>query len=331
MTKITDILPKYTQLNTIISEVSNKHSIEFAQQQFVADFHTQFDNIQSFETMLINLTMNADPERHKTLTESLSVEIQSNIRLILSDKIVLENLNIERPCDKYSNQYNTQINDQLHITQKYWKELSEVNNLLDAIGFRKHTEQEEKRLLEKQETLTEKYNAKKAILNDLYEKQEVARKTAEEYQDNYFPKILTLSEKFTVIIEKYLPQNQTTPQSGIYFDMATASAIHKECSDEQFENISELDLYAVLNLLPSTEQLIIKKGERNRIYYLIHKLYEYLPKENNQMWRTAFLKSLDLNEQTYLSKYRIAKGKDKTPELEEFAKRMDELFKTFNQ
>ena len=133
------------------------------------------------------------------------------------------------------------------------------------------------------------------------------------------------------MIEKYLPQNQTKPQNGTYFDMAIVSAIHKECNDEQFDNISELSFYAVLNLLPSSEKLTIKNGERNRIYYLIHKLYEYLPKDNNQEWRTAILQSLKLNEQTYLSKYRIAKGKDKTPELEEFAKRMDKLFKCFSQ
>ena len=97
--------------------------------------------------------------------------------------------------------------------------------------------------------------------------------------------------------------------------MSIVSAIHKECNNEQFEDISELNLYAVLNLLPSAENPTIKKGERNRIYYLIHKLYEYLPKENNQTWR----------------KYRIAKGSDATPELVEFAKRMDGLFEGLNR
>lgn len=327
--QITDILPRYTQLNTIISEVSNRHPIEFAQQQFVADFYTQFDNIQSFEAMLINLTMTAEPERHKTLTDSLSIAIQNNVRLISSNKIVLENLNIEKTCDNFANQYETQISDQLHNTQKYWKELSEINNLLDAIGFRQHTEQEEKRLWKKHETVTEKYNKEKALLNDLYEKQNVARKTAEKYQDNYIPKILSLSEKLTVVIGKYLPQNQTILQSGNYFDMAVVSAIHKECNDEQFEDISELDLYVILNLLPSSGKLVVKAGKKNYIYYLIHKLYEYLPKENDQAWRTEILQSLNLNEKTYSSKNRIAKEKDKTPKLEEFAKRMDELFKGF--
>ncbi|MFA6926027.1 MAG: hypothetical protein WCQ69_03380 [Bacteroidales bacterium] len=260
--QITDILPQYTQLNTIIAEISNRQSIEFTQQQFVVDFYIQFNNIQAFEVMLVDLTIQAELERYKTLIDSLSTEIQNNIRLISSNKNTLENLNIEKTCDKFANQYETQISNQLHIMQQHWKELSEVNNLLDAIGFRQHTEQEEKHLWEKHETLTEKYNSEKAILNDLYEKQKVARKTAEKYQENCLPKILSLSEKFTAVVEKYLPQNQTTPQSGIYFDMSIVSAIHKECNDQQFEDISELDLYAVLNLLPSSEKLTIKKGKK---------------------------------------------------------------------
>jgi hypothetical protein len=176
MPSITEILPQYTQLNAIIRNVVSRNEILFGEQQFATDFHSQFDNIQSFETMLIDLTMSAEPERHKTLTESLSVEIQNNIRLILSDKSVFENLNIQNACEKYTNQYETQISNQLHNTQKYWKELSEANNSLDAIGFRQHTDLEEKRLWEKHETLTEKYNAEKLILNDLYEKQEVAKR-----------------------------------------------------------------------------------------------------------------------------------------------------------
>ena len=111
--------------------------------------------------------------------------------------------------------------------------------------------------------------------------------------------------------------------------MSLISAIHKACNDEQFESISELDLYAILNLLPSTGQFVIKNGERNRVYYLIHKLYEQLPKETNQTWRTAILQSLQLDERIYQSKYRMAKSKDTTPELEKFADNLDELFKEF--
>jgi hypothetical protein len=200
---------------------------------------------------------------------------------------------------------------------------------LDTIGFKKHTEQEEKRLWEKHEELSKRYKDEKKVLSKLYEQQKEAENTARKYLDNKFGLLLSLSQTFSDILEKYLPKTETSPQNGAYFDMSLISAIHKACNDEQFESISELDLYAILNLLPSTGQFVIKNGERNRVYYLIHKLYEQLPKETNQTWRTAILQSLQLKERTYLSKYRTAKGDSSTPELEKFADNLDELFKEF--
>ena len=324
--QITNILPQYTQLNAIISEVSNRNSIEFAQQQFVADFYTQFDNIQSFEAMLIDLTMSAKPERHKTLSESLSIEIQNNIRLISSNKIVLENLNIEKTCDNFANQYETQISDQLHNTQKYWKELSEINNLLDAVGFRQHTEQEEKRLWEKHETLTEKYNKEKALLNDLYEKRKVVQKTAEKYQDNYFPKILTLSQKLSEIVQKYIPKTVHSLPEGIFFDMKTASEIHKICNNTIFENLSETDFYTAINLLATDKILKLKQGEKTRASFLIYKMYESIKSHNKTEWRTSILQHLEIDESYYKSKYKEPISEVPSRKSEQFAREIKELF-----
>jgi len=324
--QITNILPQYTQLNAIISEVSNRNSIEFAQQQFVADFYTQFDNIQSFEAMLIDLTMSAKPERHKTLSESLSIEIQNNIRLISSNKIVLENLNIEKTCDNFANQYEVQISNQLYNTQKRWKELSEVNNLLDMIGFREHTESEEKRLWEKHETLTEKYNKEKALLNDLYEKQNVARKTAEKYQDNYFPKILTLSQKLSEIVQKYIPKTVHSLPEGIFFDMKTASEIHKICNNTIFENLSETDFYTAINLLATDKILKLKQGEKTRACFLIYKMYESIKSHNKTEWRTSILQQLEIDESYYKSKYKEPISEVPSRKSEQFAREIKELF-----
>ena len=324
--QITDILPQYTQLNRIISEVSNRHSIEFSEQQFVADFHTQFDNIQSFEAMLIDLTMNTDPERHKTLIESLSVEIQNNIRLISSNKIVLENLNIEKTCDNFANQYETQISNQLHNTQAVWKELSEVNNSLDAIGFRQHTEQEEKRLWEKHKTLTEKYNAEKVILSELYEKQEFAIKTAKKYQDNYFPKILSLSHKLNEIIQKYVSKATQNLPEGAFFDMATSSNIHRICNNTIFENLSETDFYTAINLLATDKILKLKQGEKTRVCFLIYKMYENIKSGNKTEWRTSILQQLEIDESYYKSKYKEPISEVPSRKSEQFARKIKELF-----
>ena len=324
--QITDILPQYTQLNRIISEVSNRHSIVFSEQQFVADFHTQFDNIQSFEAMLIDLTMNTDPERHKTLIESLSVEIQNNIRLISSNKIVLENLNIEKTCDNFANQYDIQISNQLHTTQQHWKELSEVNNSLDAIGFRSHTEQEEQRLWEKYKTLSEKYNSEKITLNELYEKQNIARRTAEKYQENYFPKLLSLSNKLNKITQKYISKTTQSLPEGVYFDMATSSAIHNICNNTTFENISETDFYTAINLLASDKILKLKQGEKTRACFLVYKMYESIKSNKNLEWRRLMLQQLDIDENYYKSKYKEPISEVPSRKSEQFAREINRVF-----
>lgn len=326
MLNIADILPRYTQLNTIVAEVSRRQSIEFIQQQLVVDFYTQFNNIQAFEAMLISLTMQAESERYKTLIESLSTEIQNNIQLISLNNNVLENLNIEETCDKFANQYDTQISNQLHTTQQHWKELSEVNNSLDAIGFRQHTEQEEIRLWERHETLSEKYNSEKITLNELYEKQNIARRTAEKYQENYFPKLLSLSNKLNKITQKYISKTTQSLPEGVYFDMATSSAIHNICNNTTFENISETDFYTAINLLASDKILKLKQGEKTRACFLVYKMYESIKSNKNLEWRRLMLQQLDIDENYYKSKYKEPISEVPSRKSEQFAREIKELF-----
>jgi hypothetical protein len=276
--------------------------------------------------MMVYLTMQAELERFKTLTESLSTEIQNNIRLILTNKSVLENLAIEKACDKFANQYDTQINDQLHNTQKYWKELSEVSNSLDTIGFRQHTEQEEKRLWEKQEALAEKYNSEKAILNDLYEKQKVARKTAEKYQENYFSKILSLSHKLDEITQKYIPKTTQNLPEGTFFDMATSSNIHSICNNTIFKNISETDFYTAINLLASVKIIQLKQGEKTHACFLIYKMYKSIKSDKNAEWGKSMLQQLDIDENFYKSKYKEPISEVPSRKSAQFASEINEIF-----
>lgn len=320
--QVTNILPQYTQLNTIIAEVSHRQSIEFVQQQFVADFYNQSNDIQAFEAMLIDLTMQSS----QVLIQSMQTEIQNNIRLISSNKNVLDNLNIEKTCDKFANKYETSISNQLHITQGLWKELSEVNNLLDAIGFRAHTEQEEKRLWEKHELLTEKYNSEKTTLNELYGKQNIARKTAEKYQENYFPKILSLSHKLNVIIQKYVPKTTQSLPEGIYFEMSISSAVHKVCNNKTFENLSETDFYSAINLLASDKILKLKQGEKTRACFLVYKMYESIKSDKKTEWRTFILQQLEIDDSYYKSKYKEPISDVPSRKAAKFASEINEIF-----
>lgn len=327
MLNITEILPRYTRLNVLISEISDSHTIEFEQQRFLTDFHTQFSDIQPFETMLIDLVVQTEAEQCGVLLQSLGKEIQRTAQLISVNKQALENIDVKQAYEKFAKQYDTQIANQIHITQEIWKEYKKADNSLDTIGFRKHSEQEEERLWEKHEALAEKYNSEKAILNDLYEKQETVRRIAEKYQENYFSKILSLSHKLDEITQKYIPKTTQNLPEGTYFDMAKSSTIYRICNNTIFENLSETDFYSAINLLASNQALKLKQGEKTRACFLVYKMYESIKSDKKTEWRTSILQQLEIDENYYKSKYKEPISEVPSRKSEQFATEINEVFK----
>lgn len=325
--EISTILPQYTQLNSIIGNIVRQNHILFDEQKFVTGFYNQFNDNESFETMLIELMMQADTERRQILMQSLSTEIQHTIQIISGSKETLEKMDIERACHTFANQYNKEITNQLHITQHISKELNETNGSLDAIGFRQHTEQEEKRLWDKHETLSERYTTEKKRLNELYEKQKTAEKISVKYLKNQFLPILFLSQKFSKILEKYILKESDNLQNGTFFDMATASAIYKICNDTIFEKLSETDFYTAINLLSSDKRLRLKPKQKTRACFLIYKLYESIKSDNKTQWRVSILQHLDIDENYYKSKYKDPISEVPSRKSEKFANEIIEVFK----
>jgi arginine deiminase len=102
MLNITEILPQYTRLNVLISEISESRTIEFEHQRFLADFHAQFCDILPFEAMLIELVAQAEAEQSGVLLQSLGREIQRNVQLISANKQTLENIDVKQVCEKFA-------------------------------------------------------------------------------------------------------------------------------------------------------------------------------------------------------------------------------------
>lgn len=109
--------------------------------------------------------------------------------------------------------------------------------------------------------------------------------------------------------------------------MELISKIHKACNNIQFEQITELDLYDILNERGSNAQLILKDGETVRMCYLIHKLYEYTQSENKSNWRNYILTLLGIDEKTYKSKYKEPISEMPSRKNQEFADKINLIFK----
>jgi hypothetical protein len=152
---------------------------------------------------------------------------------------------------------------------------------------------------------------------------------------NYYQLIYELSRTFAAILNSYFPVEKEKTQKtakpaitqGIYFDMKLVSAIHNQCNNIQFDNITETDLYALLNLQATNAVLAMKSGERTRVCYLIYKLYKHLKIDNRAEWRTVILDSAGIKEDYYKSKYKEPISEIPSRKSESFAQHIDRIFR----
>lgn len=157
---------------------------------------------------------------------------------------------------------------------------------------------------------------------------------------NYYLRIYDLSKSYLNMINSYFPipttdeiiktdkdSQATESQNELYFNMKIVSSIHEICNNEQFEDISELDLYSNLNLLPCDTILNLRKGEKIRTSYLIFQLSELLPKHLKAEWKTTILKAINIDEAFYNSHYKDPISDFPSDANQKFAKKMHMIFK----
>jgi hypothetical protein len=150
------------------------------------------------------------------------------------------------------------------------------------------------------------------------------------YRENIFYDIIELNISYLNVLDNYFSiekeKKPTEVKPGVYFDMKLISLIHNECNNIQFENISELDLYTLLNLQPTNAKLNIKSGEKARMSFLISKLYDYLKTDNQMEWRTAIIESAGIDEGYYQSKYKEPASEFPSKKSKEFAECINKIF-----
>ena len=170
------------------------------------------------------------------------------------------------------------------------------------------------------------YKKEQKKLEALYQQRKESDNHAARNTENVFAQICELSTSFVSLLNNYFPAEKTL-SSGTYFDMQLISQIHSECNNMQFEDLSEVDLYALLNLQPTNAKLTVKPGERTRMCYLIFKLYKHLKTDNRAEWRTAILESVGIREDYYKSKYKEPVSEIPSRKSNDFAQRIDRIFK----
>jgi hypothetical protein len=311
-------------MNTLIAELTNIYSNlskRWSNDPCNTDVYQSFRQEEYHEAYKKLKTVNIETVVLEIISKSLDEKILVRLRGLLAENIQIylarqnEFSNIDFP-EVFSLQEERLFADKFALLAKDKEDIKE---------FPYPTEQERQMLLKENQT-------EKNLLEN--ERNEYTKANIWMIE-NFYSLIYDITVSFQEIINSYFPlekekePTKTNPNAttGAYFDMKLVSFIHGECNNIQFENLSELDLYALLNLQSTSAKLVVKSGERERMCYLIFKLYDYLKTDDRQNWRTAILESADIKEDYYQSKYKASVSEVPSKKSKEFAERIGRIFK----
>ena len=314
MTKIHDMIIQTTNLYEKINSYFKIDPCKADMFQVIRqeEYYILFQELTSIETERLIIDM---------ITTSTSIDVLNCLCMVLNENIAI----YEQKKDIF-NSLSTSELLKIDVQYRFDDKLEMIQNEKSIIQDSKYPTTKEK------ETLLAENNREKNILQG--EKTKYSYATAKWFLKNYYELIYIHSKNTISIIDRYFPVSATTitnetisMQSGVYFDMGLIYSIHKECNDEQFEDIPEVDLYTHFNLLPTNTTLKIKDKEKTRVCFLVHKLYKHLKSNERSEWLTAILKKLDISEGYYKSKYKEPVCEIPSQKSEQFAKIINDIFK----
>lgn len=330
---LTSLLPQYRLINSLYQQIADSSTLRFDAQCQITDFYNEYKDKEAFEKAILNLLLSTEKEKLAPIISNLRTEVSKNIEIYTGSKELFDGINTRKVCKDRHNPLLMEIDGQLKDANNLWQELTKVRSSLESASWN-NDKIATQRLTIEEERLDDSYKKEQEKLNDLYQQKKESDNNASLYIDNFFSSIYELTSSFLSLLDNYFPvekekksiEAKPVLKPGIYFNMNLVSQIHQQCNNIQFENLSETDFYALLNLQPCNSRLIVKDKEGVRVCYLIYKLYEHLKSESRAQWRTAILTSAGIKEEYYKSKYKEPISEIPSRKSENFAKRIDEIF-----
>lgn len=319
MIVLNELIPEYNFLNKIYTNIINKKSISFDEQQFITDFFNKYSNSIEFESSIINSIQ--ESKDLGVLFKSLYCEIEICIETYKKDKLFFDEINTKEICLKNTRKYDFLYDHQLSIVNVYSKDYDKANNAYEGTAYRDVSENELETKREDYNRKKELYKAEKEKLDSIYDEKRNLESFSYNYCQNKFNDIYEISKTMKDIIKKYLNSNI---KDNEYFDLILIGKIYKVSNGVLFDSINQSDFYNELNLNNAFNKLKIIKKQKNRVYYLIYKLNITINSENN--WLASFLEKMELNINSYKSKYKEIIRDDADKTLKDFVKVIKDIF-----
>ncbi len=325
METIKEIIPRFGELNKICGQVLSGERFDFAQQRFVSEFYRQIEDVAAFEQAVIGLTLEVEAERAAVLLNSLAKEVADYIATYTASQSLFNSLDIDAVCRQYHNRFDWNIQKKSAITNECSMALRETSNSIESAQG-----EPDAALQLENEHRNREYDEQRKVLNELYAMKEQAKSEVLPCLVNRFGDIYLLGQRILAIVNKYVSAenvlSSSNNTSSPYFNMKLISAIYELCNGVQFEQMSERDFYAALNLQSSATPLKILPREKGRVCYLVYLLSEQLPKPQREDWRDTILDRLDISHPFYSSKYKEPVSDFPSEANQEFAQNLAAIF-----
>ena len=323
MEMIREIIPQFGELNKICGQVVSGERFDFEQQRFVSELYRRIEDVPVFEQAVIGLTLEVEAERASVLLKSLSKEVAEYIAAYSANRSLFDGLDIDAVCRRHHNRFDWNIQKQSALTNECSLALREVCNSIESAQG-----EPDAALQLEYDHREREYDEQRNALNELYAMKEQAKTEILPCLVNRFGDIYSLGQRILSVIDKYIsvPNNSLEDSASTYFNMKLISAVYELCNGVQFEQMSEKDFYAAMNLQPSATPLKILPREKGRVCYLVYLLSEQLPKPQREDWRNTMLDRLDISLPFYSSKYKEPVSDFPSEANQEFAQNLTAIF-----
>jgi len=262
---------------------------------------------------------------YKFIKEEFSIHKLEGVLIKLfyvekADSLIVElNSNLEIICNIFHQHSKFIVSYSFHEYNMQLIKINYQNRLKEGLILIKDTQEKLLKITDRKrkESLIEYLSIREKYLFDLEEEMKIKRKqTLWKENKHMFFDIISFCEKLQLLISTHFSKI-TSEQSFIvnptYFNMEFSGRLYKILNNQIIECNSELDLYKFLNE-PYSNKIKICKKQQTRLYYTIYLLEKSLVslkmKATKKNWQNMILNNLEINKNTYNSKYKFIESQD---------------------
>lgn len=332
MKEISKFIPQISSVCKIYSDVITGNGINREESLALVAFINSFPSIYDAESWIMDLVLNSPHVDIKILLHSLNEDLDKIVILYEKGSSLYNLKDLRCLWTSYITYFKDEIKEQLKRTQEASDNLKEMSNSYEMAEIGGRSPYEVSMLERRVDRLTAEYKDQKDKLEELYAECKNLESEMYSIPRDIFKIIYSKCKSLIPVVEKYYTKpvlaktTEQTQQTELILSMPVVASIHELCNGNQFEEISPIDFFHILNLHPNIRKTLkVRKNEKARVCYLINQLGKRISPNKKGEWMESMLKTLGITLEYYRSKYREPVSDLPSKKNQEFAEALREV------